>query len=946
MRIFTLGKNGIPLFFFAFILFSGTSSYGQTCPTVDDPIQTFCDTELPTIGDLQATGTDVAWYEDETSTTPLSPETSLTDGEDYFAGSETDTTCPRGSVTVTIYGAPTILDVNKMPETKQSAGAYILCLETGGDPIYLSDVQTDVPVAWYANDLTKDGANEEPLDAATTEVSVGDYYAAREPSDVGGCATSRARLTVIQPTAPGAQAAQTFCEANDPVVGDIAAQGNNKYYETPDDFYALDPNTPMIDGQTYYVSRAELCESEDRTAVTVTIDPPQVNQEVQEFCESIGTGNEYSVPTVAHLEPTDVQWYASEEFTTALAPEEELQDGAFYYTPISDCEYTRVEAKFLHTPNAGATTNDLEFCSTEAPVNLVDYIDESILGAPDRDGTFSPALENNMFDPSQWEVGIDHSFEYTVEATYNAAGEELCPADMARITLRVVEGPNAGDAADIPVCYIDAGTQESFNETITANLGDREQGGAFNPSLENIYTEISQAGNVSGSYNTTYTVTDTVTGCEDSAELTITLGAAPNAGATTDLKFCASDAPVDLVDLIQPSDALGAPDAGGTITPELQSGGTVFDPAVDAAGEYTYTVESSDGICEADDTRINITLTPLADAGEDDTFFFCDVDGPQSIYDLLAENGVTTEGTFDDDVNLDNGVFNPSQYGVGELSVNYTVQPTDSCGDPDTATYTLVVSATPGAPAATGITACASEFLTIGDLEVQADAGNIVVWYTDESLTEIAAETDLLISGDYYVTQTNEAGCESPATMITNVINDAPTPTIAEGGAIFCSYDRPTIAELEDNMADTGITWYDAETGGNVLASTTQLQNGTTYYASLTDAASGCETSQRLAVTPDLQTCPLPIPDAFSPNGDGINDFFDIRFAEQEYPNYSVEIFNRWGSKVFTGNASNLWDGSSESGSDQELPAGVYFYILNFNDGQTGPVQGRVYLSR
>lgn len=946
MRIFTLGKNGIPLFFFAFMLFSGTSSFGQTCPTVDDPTQTFCDTELPTVADLQATGTDVVWYAEETSTTPLAPDTFLADGEDYFAASQTDTTCPRQSVTVTIYGPPKILEFNRMPETKQTSSAYIICIQPGDDPIYLADIQTDVPVAWYANDLTKDGANEQPLDAATTIVSSGDYYAARDPSDVGGCATSRARLTVMEPTAPGAQAAQTFCAANDPVIGDIAAQGNNKYYETRNDYYALDPNTPLVDGKTYYVSRAELCESEDRTAVTVTVDPPQVNQEIQEFCESIGSGNDYSVPTVAHLQPADVEWYATDSFTTALNPEEELQDGAFYYTPISDCEYTRVEVAFLRTPNAGATTTDVQFCSTEAPVNLVDFINESILGPPDQDGTFEPALENNMFDPSQWEAGTDHTFTYTVAATFNSAGEELCPADEAQITVTVIEGPDAGEDSDIPICYTETGTQESFNQSVTANLGDRDEGGNFNPTLEALYTEISQAGNVSGTYNTTYTVTDTSTGCEDSAELTITVGAAPNAGARTELQFCASDAPVDLVDLIQPSDAYGAPDAGGTITPALQSGGTIFDPAVDAAGEYTYTVESSDGICAADETMVIINVTPLADAGEDDTFFFCDVDGPQSIFDLLAENGVTTEGSFDDDVNLNNGIFDPSQYGVGELSVNYTVQPTDNCGDPDTATYTLVVSATPDAPEATGITACASEFLTVGDLEVQAETGNMVVWYTDESLTEIAAESDLLVSGNYYVTQTNEAGCESPATMVTNVINDAPTPSITEGGATFCSYDRPTIADLEDSMPDTNITWYDAETGGTIIPNTTQLQNGTTYYASLTDTASGCESSQRLAVTPDLQTCPLPVPDAFSPNGDGVNDFFDIKFAEQEYPNYSVEIFNRWGTKVFTANASNLWDGTSKSGSDQELPAGVYFYILNFNDGQTAPVQGRVYLSR
>ena len=105
MRIFTLGKNGIPLFLFALILFSGTySSYGQ-CPTVDDPTQEFC--YPSTVADLMATvdGETLRWYRNETSTTPI-PEDELLQDNVYYAGNAAGTCSERIPVTVTVDELP------------------------------------------------------------------------------------------------------------------------------------------------------------------------------------------------------------------------------------------------------------------------------------------------------------------------------------------------------------------------------------------------------------------------------------------------------------------------------------------------------------------------------------------------------------------------------------------------------------------------------------------------------------------------------------------------------------------------------------------------------------------------------------------------------------------------------------------------------------------------
>lgn len=69
----------------------------------------------------------------------------------------------------------------------------------------------------------------------------------------------------------------------------------------------------------------------------------------------------------------------------------------------------------------------------------------------------------------------------------------------------------------------------------------------------------------------------------------------------------------------------------------------------------------------------------------------------------------------------------------------------------------------------------------------------------------------------------------------------------------------------------------------------------------------------------------------FSPNGDGQNDYFEIRNVEK-YPQNDLTIFTRWGLRIFFQQSyRNGWDGKFEN---IELPDGVYFYL--FNDGKGG----------
>jgi gliding motility-associated-like protein len=92
----------------------------------------------------------------------------------------------------------------------------------------------------------------------------------------------------------------------------------------------------------------------------------------------------------------------------------------------------------------------------------------------------------------------------------------------------------------------------------------------------------------------------------------------------------------------------------------------------------------------------------------------------------------------------------------------------------------------------------------------------------------------------------------------------------------------------------------------------------------------------------------LIIPEAISPNGDGINDVFEI-IGLEDYPGNKLTIFNRWGHKVFEAeNYQNTWGGYSESTltlGNSLLPKGTYFYVLDLGNDEK-PVKGYIYLNR
>ncbi|TAE69919.1 MAG: PKD domain-containing protein [Bacteroidetes bacterium] len=117
----------------------------------------------------------------------------------------------------------------------------------------------------------------------------------------------------------------------------------------------------------------------------------------------------------------------------------------------------------------------------------------------------------------------------------------------------------------------------------------------------------------------------------------------------------------------------------------------------------------------------------------------------------------------------------------------------------------------------------------------------------------------------------------------------------------------------------------------NLLA----VQSGV-YYLTATGLG-GCTATDSITVIAQKQ---IEAPNAFSPNGDGINDTWLVKNLT-DYPDGLVQVFNRYGQVVFESRGySTPWNGKYNG---KPLPVGTYYYVIDLKNG-TLPIKGYVVL--
>lgn len=692
---------------------------------------------------------------------------------------------------------------------------------------------------------------------------------------------------------------------------------------------------------TYTIDNGTCVDSED---ITITVEPAPESGTVNpplEFCVAEITAAQ-TVDLFDLLEGEDQSGVWSDDTPSGalagnLVTIDGLATGTYDFTfdvnAIGSCDDVNLTVSIIinDTPIPTGLASQ-SFCDSATVADLA-ATGTTILWYADATG--GTALDSS----EALVVGED----YFATQTDAATGCESSVRFEVNVIINI--SPNSGlpNATPLTVCdnnsAVDLFNGLDGSEDATGTWFDTDSSGALSGNIFDA-TLVS-----AGTYQFTYTVTGIPPCVDSSTVIMVTVEQTVFAGTDTTLDVCSDNGTVDLLAL------LGGADAGGTWSPALTSGSNIFDPTSDASGTYTYTISNS---CSSDSSDIVITVTQAPDAGSDANADLCVVNG---IIDLTTYLGGTpdTNGSWSPALASGTNDFDPTIDVPGIYT--YTVLAISPCLTDESAQLTVTIGdSPPPIVVEPTLTFCLSENPTVSDLN-SAVTGDSISWYESDTSIAPLDPTDVLLDGDdYYATQTSVSGCESTLRVQVDVIiNDAATPTLISEGNEFCISDFPILSELTLNILEydsstNNITWYDSETGGTEVNSSSLLEHDTIYYATLLDPITGCESRFRLPVTADLTACgALVFPDGFSPNGDGVNDRYEVENLGFLYPNFVLEIYNRYGNIVYKGKAgTQLFDGTSNQSrlvTKGDLPVGVYFYIINFNDGSKSK-QGRLYLSR
>jgi gliding motility-associated-like protein/uncharacterized repeat protein (TIGR01451 family) len=284
-------------------------------------------------------------------------------------------------------------------------------------------------------------------------------------------------------------------------------------------------------------------------------------------------------------------------------------------------------------------------------------------------------------------------------------------------------------------------------------------------------------------------------------------------------------------------------DINGSVTYNIDATGALTVSGLAPGSTTTYYVAvSGDEVCENENNNLAEASVTVYDVDSPTTTnsnqVFCLVDNP-TVGDIdVNEPGVVwydapTGGTAYD---LTDALITGIYYGV-------LISP-EGCESSERLEVTITVgdADTPTTPEPTQIF-CLADEPTVSDILVNETG---VIWY-DAPIGGTAYDpTASLTDGEYYGVLVSAEGCESSVRLqVIVIIKDTPTPTTSDTTQNFCVVDNPTVADIDVN--ETGVIWYDAETGGNTYASTAPLTTGT-YYGVLV-SPEGCESSVRLEVS-------------------------------------------------------------------------------------------------
>jgi len=209
----------------------------------------------------------------------------------------------------------------------------------------------------------------------------------------------------------------------------------------------------------------------------------------------------------------------------------------------------------------------------------------------------------------------------------------------------------------------------------------------------------------------------------------------------------------------------------------------------------------------------------------------------------------------------------------------------------------------------------------------------------------VAPEACYPSAGSFSVTMIATNGCGSDTVVKNNFVSVFDYPVLNTSNDTTIN-----IGESATVFATGGLSYYwSPNVNGNTIAcptcsSTVVQPTVTTNYIVVASNSMYCKVQDTITVIVDVNCGDFFIPNVFSPNNDGLNDVINVH--GRCIMTFNLQIFNRWGEKVFeTSSLSESWDGTFRG---QKLDTGVFVYKADgvSIDGKSFNLKGNITLLR
>lgn len=284
---------------------------------------------------------------------------------------------------------------------------------------------------------------------------------------------------------------------------------------------------------------------------------------------------------------------------------------------------------------------------------------------------------------------------------------------------------------------------------------------------------------------------------------------------------------------------------------------------------------------------------------------------------------------------------NPTHNYTNVANYNITLKVISSAGCDSTLTQTLLSTQIHPAPIASFTVLPIKAQVCLGDSILFTDnsSGIVVksVWYFGDGIIDTSsAEYHTYASANNYTAThavIDNNGCISVNNPTVQVIVDA-LPIVNAGFDQYVVIGDSVVLNQVSVVANNFTSWWTTWPYNLYLNDTSILNpvfapvlSGTYTYTLHVQTQAGCTATDDInliALDPPL------IPNVFSPNGDGIHDYWEIGFLSK-YPGATVKVFNRYGQLIYNVvGYAKPWDGTVNG---SPLPIGTYYYVISPKNG-------------